>query len=83
MNIGDAIERLRDGYKVKRSGWNGNGIYLMMQYPDEKSFMTQPYIFIDTTELVTNNQDAPKGRVPWLASQTDLLATDWEVVRTK
>lgn len=36
-------------------------------------------IFIDSTGLQTNNPDSPKNRVPWLASQTDMLAEDWEV----
>lgn len=42
--------------------------------------MTQDYIYIDTTGLKMNNRDAPKSMVPWLASQTDLLTNDWEVV---
>jgi hypothetical protein len=42
--------------------------------------MTQPYIYIVTTGLVTDNKDAPKGIVPWLASQTDMLAEDWNIV---
>lgn len=41
--------------------------------------MTQDYIYIDTTGLKMNNRDATKSMVPWLASQTDLLANDWEV----
>ena len=42
--------------------------------------MTSPYIFIDTTGLQTDNPHAPRSRVPWLASQTDMLAEDWQVV---
>lgn len=34
---------------------------------------------IDTTGLQTQNTEAPKSRVPWLASQTDMLAEDWEI----
>jgi hypothetical protein len=77
MNFGEAIEHMRQGHRMMRRGWNGKGIFVAMQKPDTLSFMTQPYIYIDTTELQTTNPDAPKGRVPWLASQTDLLATDW------
>ena len=57
--------------------FNGKGIYLKLQRPDEHSKMTQPYIYIVTTGLVTDNPDAPKGRVPWAPSQTDLMAEDW------
>ena len=80
MNFGQALEALKQGKKAARKGWNGSGIFIVLQRPDEHSKMTQPYIFIDTTGLVTDNPEAPKGRVPWQASQTDMLAEDWEVV---
>ena len=80
MNFGLAIEELKKGNKVARRGWNGKGIFIELQLPDEYSKMTHPYIFIDTTGLKTNNPDAPKDRVPWLASQTDMLAEDWYVI---
>lgn len=80
MNFGEAIEALRVGKKVARSGWNGKGIFIELQVPDLFSKMTSPYIFIDTTGLQTDNEDAPKSRVPWLASQTDMLARDWVIV---
>lgn len=80
MKFGEAIEKLKQGKKVARNGWNGNGIFIELQVPDEYSKMTQPYIFIDTLGLQTNNPNAPKGRVPWLASQTDMLAEDWQIV---
>ena len=80
MDFGQALTELKNGNKVKRKGWNGDGIFLALQVPDKNSKMTQPYIYIDTLGLKTNNPNAPKGRVPWLASQTDMLAEDWEVV---
>ena len=72
-----ALEYLKQGYAVARYGWNGKGIYIKLQRPDEHSKMTQPYLYIETTGLQTDNPDAPKGRVPWAPSQTDLLAEDW------
>lgn len=80
MSFGDALVMLEQGKKVSRSGWNGKGIFIELQRPDENSKMTSPYIFIDTTGLQTDNPDAPKSRVPWLASQTDMLAKDWCLV---
>ena len=80
MNFGQALEEMKLGNNVRRMGWNGKGIFLALQMPDENSLMTQPYIYIDTHGLITKNENAPKGRVPWLASQTDMLAEDWEVV---
>ncbi len=80
MDFGSAILNLKEGHKVARKGWNGKGIFIELQVPDENSKMTHPYIYIDTTGLKTDNPDAPKDRVPWLASQTDMLAEDWIVV---
>ena len=79
MNFGQAIELLKEGKKARRKGWNGKGIFIELQVPDEYSKMTHPYIYIDTTGLSTDNPDARKNRVPWLASQTDMLSNDWEV----
>jgi hypothetical protein len=80
MSFGLAIEALKLGLAVARKGWNGKGIYLELQVPDRHSKMTLPYIYIVTCGLITDNPHAPKGRVPWLASQTDMLAEDWYVV---
>lgn len=70
-DFGFALNALRDGARVARSGWNGKGQWLKLQVPDEHSKMTLPYIYINTVQ---------NDLVPWLASQTDLLAEDWEVV---
>lgn len=80
MNLVQAVEALKTGKKVARDGWNGKGIFIELQIPDENSKMTHPYIFIDTTGLDTQNTKAPKNRVPWLASQTDMLSEDWQIV---
>ena len=77
MNFGEAIHELKCGRKVARKGWNGRGIFIELQDPDSNSKMTSPYIFIDTTGLQSDNEDAPRSLVPWLASQTDMLADDW------
>ena len=69
--IGWAVKQMQNGSKVHRSGWNGKGQYLMLQVPDEHSKMSLPYVYITTVD----------GKlVPWLCSQTDLLAMDWEIV---
>ena len=71
MTISDAITFMRRGNKVSRIGWNCAEQFLELQVPDDHSKMTLPYILINT---VTGD------RVPWLASQTDILAQDWIVV---
>jgi hypothetical protein len=71
MNFGDAIAVLKGGGKVARRGWNGPGQWLALQVPDEHSKMKRPYIYISPVG---------GGLVPWLASQSDMLAEDWETV---
>jgi hypothetical protein len=71
VNIGDAIAAMRHGSKVTREGWNGPGQYLELQVPDEHSKMRKPYIYISPVD---------GELVPWLASQTDLLANDWMII---
>lgn len=77
MTFGLAIEAMRKGKKVQRAGWNGKGLWLELQVPDAHSKMTLPYIFMS---YPNDAQNTPGARVPWLASQTDMLADDWRIV---
>jgi hypothetical protein len=70
MDIGEAINHMREGRAVARRGWNGKNMWLKLQVPDENSKMTLPYVYMYT---------AQHDLVPWLCSQSDLLADDWEV----
>lgn len=78
MNFGEALAVLKSGYKVQRTGWNGKGLWIELQAPDAHSKMTLPYLFIN---YPTDAQNTPGARVPWLASQTDILAEDWKTVQ--
>ncbi len=71
LNFSAALHWLKDGYRVAREGWNGKGMWLSIQYPDVNSKMTLPYIYMRT---------AQGDLVPWLASQTDILAEDWVIL---
>lgn len=68
MNFGLALSLLKDGRRVARTNWNGKGMYLALQTPDEHSKMLRPYIYMSPVD---------GELVPWVASQTDLLANDW------
>jgi hypothetical protein len=77
-DIGWVVRGLREGRRFRRRGWNGKGMWIELQVPDEHSKMTLPYIFM---EYPAGHPAYPNGsRVPWLASQTDILADDWEEV---
>lgn len=71
MNFGEAIDTMKRGKKVARKGWNGKGMWIELQAPTKTSKMTLPYIYMKT---------ADGNLVPWLASQTDILAEDWTFV---
>ena len=60
MNFGQAIEELKAGRKCHRSGWNGRGIFIELQKPDENSKMSSPHIFIDTTGLQNRKRRCAK-----------------------
>ena len=66
--IGWAVKHMQNGGKVTRQGWNGKDMYLALQVPDTNSKMSLPYVYIKTVD---------NKLVPWLCSQTDLLANDW------
>lgn len=44
-DFGWALSKLRCGWPVRRRGWNGKGIFIKLQVPDEHSKMTSPYIY--------------------------------------
>lgn len=91
MSFGHAIEAMRKGEKVARLGWNGKGIYIFLikdideieaTFEGKEPFELElgSFIAIDTTGLQSDNDHAPRSIVPWLASQTDMLARDWMIV---
>ena len=79
MNFGQAIEAMKAGKKVARAGWNGKGMWLRLvkntwaiNFEDDGcQFENFPYIVMKTVD---------EKIVPWLASQTDMLAEDWTVI---
>ena len=70
MDFGDAIRALKGGARVTRAGWNGPGQWVELT---AESWLPSPdyarYLQIHNAQGVF---------VPWLASQGDLLATDWQ-----
>lgn len=89
MDFSAALTHLKAKFKMGRVGWNGKGMYIVLQrgYPDgipinkntaEATGISEgtvckflPYIMMKT---------AGGEFVPWLASQTDILADDWVCV---
>lgn len=74
MDFGSAVAALKNGQRVQRAGWNGKGMFLFYvqswTYTDgqQDNYPNLPFIAMKT---------ADNKVVPWLASQTDVLAEDW------
>lgn len=68
FDFGTALNLLKAGRRVSRKGWNGKDMYVQMQVPDEHSKMRRPYLYMRPVD---------GELVPWVASQSDLLAEDW------
>lgn len=73
LDFGGALGVLRDGGRVSRAGWNGRGMWVFhvagVQIGGGPGM--RPYLALRTVD---------GSVVPWVASQTDLLGVDWEVV---
>lgn len=82
--IGWAVEQMRAGQRVRRAGWNGKEMWLTIIPGDREprelaaglaigsgwgEMKMSPYVVMKT---------AGGEFIPWLCSQADLLATDWE-----
>lgn len=85
--FGHALEVLRAGGSVARAGWNGKGLAVKFQPafidPDSlKANLGFLYLEYPRNEEGSGNPIYPEGcRVPWIASQTDMLADDWMVLK--
>jgi len=87
LTFGQAIESLKAGKRIRRLGWNGKGMYLIL-VPGSKGLTVEEgrpfakagvpigtvFDYLPHIDMFTAQGDF----VPWLASQTDMLAEDWE-----
>ena len=86
MNFGEALAALKDGQKVAREGWNGKGMFLFL-VPGSTFTVNRPPLLGIYPEGASINyhahidmKTAQDTVVPWLASQTDVLAEDWSIL---
>jgi len=84
LNFGHALEAIRDGYKVARQGWNGKGMFLYYVAANKYKANTEAsrgYFGNDVPYgAYIAMKTAQENVVPWLASQTDMLSDDWQIV---
>ena len=83
MDFGWAIQQLKAGHMVRRTGWNGKNMHLYLE--EHLSFSVKP---TKTTRGIDRKYEPVicmftaqgKHQPGWLASQADMLAEDWEKV---
>ena len=86
MDFGAALAHLREGYKVAREGWNGKGMFVFLVPGSTFEVNRPPLLGIYPAGTVIkyhahiDMRTADGTIVPWLASQTDVLAQDWVLV---
>ncbi|WP_372836651.1 DUF2829 domain-containing protein [Pontibacterium sp.] len=81
MDFGQAIKEMRIGKKVQRVGWNGKGMFLFHVSGNSWDFTTDVSGVDDLdTESFICMKTAGDTLIPWLASQADMQAEDWQVV---
>lgn len=90
MNFGEAIEAAKAGKKISRAGWNGKGMFVIYipGTKDAKLNEGTPYQVALNSNIVTINPHfdmftaTGEFQPGWLASQTDMDASDWGVVES-
>ena len=89
FNFGKALEALKEGKAVARKGWNGKGMFLTLQNSSEvdgtnmRNELARKYYGDNKVKISPHiDMKAADGTyvVGWLASQTDMLAEDWDIV---
>ena len=82
LNFGQAIDLMKQGFKLQRKGWNGKGQYI--ELATSISYKNA------NGEIINCNHDAIGNKaiafvgtsgvqMGWLASQADMLAEDWQI----
>ena len=92
MSFGAAIELMKAGKKVARTGWNGKGMWLILVpgsnnikpvagTPYSNAGLTGEIQILPHIDMYTTDSTGRRAMLPgWLASQSDVLATDWTIV---
>ena len=92
MDFGNALAALKMGLKVARAGWNGKGMWLILVAGTPNAALREgtPYRealgqesceILPHIDMWTTNAEGRRAMLPgWLASQTDMLAEDWQII---
>ena len=84
MDFGEAIKKVKAGYKIQREGWNGKEQYV--ELASSISYVNAQGKIVNVEHAaIGNNALAFVGtsgvQLGWLASQADMLAEDWKCIK--
>lgn len=86
MNFEAALTHVKMGRRASRAGWNGKGMFIFLVHGSTFKVNREPLLSIlgEDTEVNYHGHVDMKTAdgmiVPWLCSQTDMLAEDWGIV---
>lgn len=93
LSFSEALIAIKNGFKIARSGWNGKGMFCILvpgatgvtfheNSPYARAVGTEPgQEILPHIDMWTLNAEGRRAMLPgWLASQSDLLSDDWEIV---
>lgn len=86
MDFAWALQQIKEGKRVARFGWNGKGMFVFLVPGSTFAVNRPPLLGIYPEGTVINYRShidmktADGSVVPWVASQTDILADDWTTV---
>lgn len=78
MNFSSALSALNKEHFLARKGWSP-GIFVGRHFPGCMDFMTEPFLYIDTTNVISRTPSTVRGKAPWVPSQCDMNAQDWYI----
>lgn len=94
VNFGEALEALKQGYRIQRKGWNGKEMFLFL-LPASDNIPTKAIHDPKLKEVIEKEVGGDtfkalgsirmftadkKVLTGWLASQTDMLSEDWVIL---
>ena len=83
MDFGEAIKKVKAGYKIQREGWNGKEQYV--EIASSVSYVNAQGKIVNVEHAAIGNKalafvGTSGVQLGWLASQADMLAEDWKCV---
>ena len=83
MDFGEAIKKVKAGYKIQREGWNGKEQYV--ELASSVSYVNAQGQIVNVEHAAIGNKalafvGTSGVQLGWLASQADMLADDWKCV---